>query len=100
MPTSTKDRPASLTPRPVTVDQARAAWATAPATASWTGGGNCTTWPCPGPGPFRTVSAERPGTGPLLPPHLAHPVPRPGAHRQRGGPRAVLCPPWKEAPRL
>ena len=31
MPTSTKDRPASLTPRPaVTVDQARAAWATAP----------------------------------------------------------------------
>ena len=31
MPTSTKDRPASLTPRPaVSVDQARAAWATAP----------------------------------------------------------------------
>ncbi len=31
MPASTKDRPASLTPRPaVTVDQVRAAWATAP----------------------------------------------------------------------
>ena len=30
MPASTKDRPASLTPRPVTVDQARATWATAP----------------------------------------------------------------------
>jgi hypothetical protein len=31
MPTSTKDRPASLAPRPaVTEDQARAAWATAP----------------------------------------------------------------------
>ena len=47
MPTSTKDR-ASLTPAG-DIDQARAAWATAPATASWTGGGNCTTWPCPGP---------------------------------------------------
>ena len=48
MPTSTKDRPASLTPRPaVTEGQARAAYATAPGTASWAGGGNCTTWPFP-----------------------------------------------------
>ena len=29
MPTSTKDRPA-ITPRPVSIDQARAAWAAAP----------------------------------------------------------------------
>ncbi len=99
MPASTKDRPASLTPRPVAVDRARAACATAPRDSELDRWRELYDLAVPGPGPPRTVSAERPGTGSLLPPHLAHPVPRPGARRQRGGPRAVLCPPWKEAPR-